>query len=213
MDEYFRYIRPDAPDVLQVIKFLAHPSKDVFPTRNEHGPAPMASRSGHLRSPRTYLCVLHYQLPSRRKEVGRRLRKNPVKTVRMISSVLSFKCSRCGFGGRCFGPAICCSLKTGCILAEKSNNLPLLRPCAIEAGLPGACISGSKRCGNSGGRCASDGICCNDVSCSLDSSCKAHSTTLSSAYPESTHSNAVEEIIPAKDYIEEYGMDNSVNRF
>ncbi|XP_046409186.1 vasotocin-neurophysin VT-like [Ischnura elegans] len=124
------------------------------------------------------------------------------------------QCASCGYGGRCFGPSICCSPTAGCLVADGTNSA-LLRPCTIEAVLPGACESGGKRCGAiAGGRCAAKGICCDDVSCSMDSSCLAAPEKTDSPYSKRNYGNSRDDFPVGKTYADnDGGMDRSVVNF
>ncbi|GFR86763.1 conopressin/neurophysin [Elysia marginata] len=79
------------------------------------------------------------------------------------------ECMQCGAGGsgRCVGPNICCSRRSGCQIGT-----PEARVCQEENRSPTPCLVPGRQCGEGGrGNCVANRICCDSESCAMNEQC------------------------------------------
>lgn len=80
------------------------------------------------------------------------------------------ECMKCGAdgSGRCVGPNICCSWRSGCQIGT-----PEARVCEEENHSLTPCAVAGQQCGKGGrGNCVADKICCDSESCALNNQCR-----------------------------------------
>ncbi|UJR37665.1 hypothetical protein I4U23_030361 [Adineta vaga] len=81
------------------------------------------------------------------------------------------QCPRCGLGGQCFGPSICCT-DFACRIGHPSDA----RQCSNENRNLTPCVINSSVCSTvPNGRCAAHGVCCGTESCQVDETCSVAS--------------------------------------